>query len=139
MHVRYLLGELGVRGDIAFLATALLAPLEMVVLVQQTRIEAIPLDRIQAGWDDLVRRVVCTRSDDTAPTVVQTIGLGSTRRGEPRHQPGGCRSCQGAAASTWADRESSSSSSAGRAASITPTGRPSGVQCSGQRDGRHAR
>ena len=44
MHVRYLLTELGVRGDVVFLATALLAPLEMVVLVQQTRIEQIPLD-----------------------------------------------------------------------------------------------
>ena len=32
MHVRYLLSELEVRGDLHFLATALLAPLEMVVL-----------------------------------------------------------------------------------------------------------
>jgi AcrR family transcriptional regulator len=60
MHVRYLLNELGVRGDVLFLATALLAPLEMVVLVQQTRIEEVPLARVQAGWDDLVRRVVCS-------------------------------------------------------------------------------
>jgi len=60
MHVRYLLNELGVRGDVFFLATALLAPLETVVLVQQTRIEEVPLARIQAGWDDLVRRVVCS-------------------------------------------------------------------------------
>jgi AcrR family transcriptional regulator len=57
MHVRYLLNQLGVRGDIAFLATALLAPLEMVILVQQTRDEEVPLTRIQHGWDDLVRRV----------------------------------------------------------------------------------
>ena len=47
------------RGDLSFLATALLAPLEMVVLVQQTRVEDVPLERIQHGWDDLVRRVVC--------------------------------------------------------------------------------
>jgi hypothetical protein len=60
MHVRYLLHELGVRGDVFFLATALLAPLEMVVLDQQTRIEEVPLARVQAGWDDLVRRVVCS-------------------------------------------------------------------------------
>jgi AcrR family transcriptional regulator len=60
MHMRYLLVELGVRGDITFLASALLAPLEMVVLVQQTRVEAVPLERIQHGWDDLVRRVVCS-------------------------------------------------------------------------------
>lgn len=58
MHVRYLLGELGVRGDIAILATALLAPLEVPILQQQTVIEQIALDRIRRGWDDLVRRVV---------------------------------------------------------------------------------
>lgn len=58
MHVRYLLGELGVGGDLLLLATALLAPLEMVVLEQQVTREHLPLDRIEAGWDDLVRRVV---------------------------------------------------------------------------------
>lgn len=57
-HVRYLLGELGVTGDIALLATALLAPLEVPILVQQTRIEGMDTDRIIAGWDDLVRRIV---------------------------------------------------------------------------------
>ena len=67
MHVRYLLTELGVRGDIGFLATALLAPLEMVVLVQQIRVDQIPLDRIQAGWDDLVRRVVCSEVNQPPP------------------------------------------------------------------------
>jgi hypothetical protein len=65
MHVRYLLHTLDVRGDVGFLATALLAPLEMVVLVQQTQVEEIPLPRIQAGWNDLVRRVVC--SDVNSP------------------------------------------------------------------------
>ncbi len=59
MHVRYLLGQLGVQGDLHFLATAVLAPLEMVVLEQQTQVDAIPLERVQAGWDDLVRRIVC--------------------------------------------------------------------------------
>lgn len=58
MHVRYLLGELGVSGDIAILATALLAPLEVPILQQQIEREQIPLDRIRRGWDDLVRRVV---------------------------------------------------------------------------------
>ena len=58
MHVRHLLDQLGVRGDIAMLATALMAPLEVPILVQQTEIEHISLDRITAGWDDLVRRVV---------------------------------------------------------------------------------
>lgn len=60
MHVRYLLDELRVRGDIAFLATALLAPLEMIILVQQTERERAPLDRVRAGWDDLVRRIIRT-------------------------------------------------------------------------------
>lgn len=58
MHVRYLLAELGVDGDIPFLAAALLSPLEAIVLVQQTEEERLPLDRVRAGWDDLVRRVV---------------------------------------------------------------------------------
>lgn len=58
MHVRYLLGELHVRGDLALLATALLAPLEAPILEQQTDHEHMALDRIEAGWDDLVRRVV---------------------------------------------------------------------------------
>lgn len=58
MHVRYLLTELGVEGDVPLLATAVLAPLELVVLDQQTRTERLPLDRIEAAWDDLVRRIV---------------------------------------------------------------------------------
>jgi hypothetical protein len=57
-HVRYLLGELRVRGDIALLATALMAPIEVVILRQQTRIEGMDVARIEAGWEDLVRRVV---------------------------------------------------------------------------------
>jgi AcrR family transcriptional regulator len=58
MHVRYLLDELGVRGDIAYLAAALLAPLEATILVQQTELDQLPFDRVRAGWDDLVRRVI---------------------------------------------------------------------------------
>ena len=58
MHVRYLLRELGVRGDLPLLATAILAPLELVVLEQQVQRERIPVERLEAGWDDLVRRVV---------------------------------------------------------------------------------
>ena len=56
-HVRYLLGELGVRGDIALLAVALMAPLELPILDQQVRIEQIDVERIQAGWADLARRI----------------------------------------------------------------------------------
>ncbi|GGO70378.1 TetR/AcrR family transcriptional regulator [Nocardioides deserti] len=58
MHVRYLLGELDVRGDLPVLATALLAPLEVPVLEQQVRVEGFPVDRVLAGWEDLARRVV---------------------------------------------------------------------------------
>jgi AcrR family transcriptional regulator len=58
MHVRYLLEQLGVRGDIPLLAIALLAPLEVPILVQQAEREHIPLDRVRAGWEDLVRRVI---------------------------------------------------------------------------------
>ena len=57
MHVRHLLGELGVSGDLVLLSVALLAPLDVVV-VEQQRADDISLDRIEAGWDDLVRRVV---------------------------------------------------------------------------------
>ena len=58
MHARFLLRELGVDGDLQLLATALLAPLEAVVLEQQVTRERLPVERVEAGWDDLVRRVV---------------------------------------------------------------------------------
>ncbi|HUQ00327.1 MAG TPA: helix-turn-helix domain-containing protein [Aeromicrobium sp.] len=58
MHTRHLLGELGVRGDIQVLATALIAPLSAALLMQQIEVEGLDLDRIHAGWADLVQRVV---------------------------------------------------------------------------------
>ena len=58
MHVRYLLGELGVHGDIPLLATALLAPLEMVILEQLLEQDGVSLERIHSAWADLVRRVI---------------------------------------------------------------------------------
>ena len=57
MHVRHLLAELGVSGDLVLLAIAVLAPLDITV-VEQQRADDISLDRIEASWDDLVRRVV---------------------------------------------------------------------------------
>jgi AcrR family transcriptional regulator len=57
MHVRHLLGELGVTGDIPLLATALMAPLEVPILEQQVRIEGIDVDRVCRGWEDLVHRI----------------------------------------------------------------------------------
>ena len=61
-HVRYLLGEIGVHGDIALLATSLLAPLEVPILRQQTGVENMSLDRIISGWEDLVERVIAPAS-----------------------------------------------------------------------------
>jgi AcrR family transcriptional regulator len=57
MHVRHLLGELGVTGDLTLLATALMAPLEVPILEQQVRIEGIDVDRVNRGWEDLVHRI----------------------------------------------------------------------------------
>jgi len=57
-HVRHLLGELGVTGDLPLLATALMAPLEAPVLEQQVRVEGLDVDRVYAGWVDLARRFV---------------------------------------------------------------------------------
>jgi AcrR family transcriptional regulator len=56
-HVRHLLAEAGVQGDLAVLAVALLAPLEVPILRQQLD-AGISRDRIVAGWSDLVRRLV---------------------------------------------------------------------------------
>ena len=55
---REVTAHLDVDGDLPLLATAILAPLELVVLEQQVERERIPVERIEAGWDDLVRRVV---------------------------------------------------------------------------------
>ena len=57
-HVRYLLGEIGVRGEVALLATALLAPLEVPILRQQIDIERMDVERVLTGWEDLVDRIV---------------------------------------------------------------------------------
>jgi AcrR family transcriptional regulator len=57
MHTRHLMGELRVSGDIALLATALLAPLEVQILEQQVRIEGIDVDRIMLAWEDLAHRI----------------------------------------------------------------------------------
>jgi len=58
MHVRFLLTQLGVTGDLRLLATALMAPLEAPILDQQVRIEGLQVDRIQDGWADLAHRIV---------------------------------------------------------------------------------
>lgn len=57
-HVRHLLSELGVEGDLPILATALLAPLELPILDQQVVLDGFPVERVYAGWVDLARRIV---------------------------------------------------------------------------------
>lgn len=58
LHARHLLGELGVRGDLPVLATALLAPLEEPILDRQLSVQGFPVERVYAGWVDLARRIV---------------------------------------------------------------------------------
>jgi AcrR family transcriptional regulator len=56
-HVRHLLAEIGVTGDLPLLAMALLAPLEVTVLLPQLE-AGIERERILATWTDVVERVV---------------------------------------------------------------------------------
>lgn len=58
LHLQHLLRALDVDGDLPMLAAALLAPLEMPILVQQLHLEQIRQERIVGAWQDLVRRVV---------------------------------------------------------------------------------
>ena len=60
LHVRHLLAELEVTGDLPLLATALLAPLGAPVLDQQVRVDGLSAERVYDGWVDLVHRVVRT-------------------------------------------------------------------------------
>lgn len=57
-HVVYLLGQLEVRGDRPFLARALLAPLESVMVEQALVSDGFPVERFVQGWEDLARRIV---------------------------------------------------------------------------------
>ncbi len=58
LHVRHLMQEMGVRGDLPILAVAAMAPLEVPILEQQVRIDGLAVDRIHAGWVDLMERIV---------------------------------------------------------------------------------
>jgi AcrR family transcriptional regulator len=60
-HVRHLLGQLGVTGDVPLLATALLAPLELPI-VEPHELEHFPADRVYDGWVDLARRITGRRA-----------------------------------------------------------------------------
>lgn len=61
LHVRILLTDLGVRGDLRYLAGALIAPLTVPVLRQQLDHDGLSEEQILAGWEDLVERVVRPR------------------------------------------------------------------------------
>lgn len=58
LHLRLLLTELGVEGNLHYLATALLAPLSVQVLRQQIDHGGMTEQQVLAGWADLVTRVV---------------------------------------------------------------------------------
>ncbi|MBM7519478.1 TetR/AcrR family transcriptional regulator [Nocardioides nitrophenolicus] len=58
LHVRMLLAELGVQGDLGYLSTALVAPLAVPVLRQQMDAGGMSEAQVVAGWNDLVARVV---------------------------------------------------------------------------------
>ncbi|WP_299051889.1 TetR/AcrR family transcriptional regulator [uncultured Nocardioides sp.] len=58
LHVRHLLRELGVTGDLPMLATALLAPLEVPLLDPDLHRADFPVERVVASWTDLARRIV---------------------------------------------------------------------------------
>lgn len=57
-HVRYLLAELGLHGDLDQFAAALVAPLEVSAVAHQVRTEGLRFARVSLAGVDLVRRVV---------------------------------------------------------------------------------
>lgn len=63
LHVRMLLSQLGVRGDLGYLSTALVAPLAVPVLRQQIDAGGMSEAQVIAGWNDLVTRVIAQPSD----------------------------------------------------------------------------
>ncbi|HEY1133834.1 MAG TPA: helix-turn-helix domain-containing protein [Nocardioides sp.] len=58
LHVRHLLAELHVTGDLPLLAAAVLAPLEVPLLRAQVEVQHLPVERLTAAWIDLASRVV---------------------------------------------------------------------------------
>jgi hypothetical protein len=56
-HVVSLLREAGVEGDHELLACSLLAPLEATLVLHEIRDLGMSTERLEAAWEDLVRRV----------------------------------------------------------------------------------
>lgn len=57
MHVRHLLEAVGTTGDLPVLAGSLLAPLDITTAVMQVEVQHVAVERVEAAWVDLVRRV----------------------------------------------------------------------------------
>lgn len=57
MHVRHLLEASGTTGDLPVLAGSLLAPLDVTTARMQVEVQHIPVERVAAAWEDIVRRV----------------------------------------------------------------------------------
>jgi len=58
MHVRLLLQQLGVGGNLPYLATALIAPLSLPFLRQQVDHLGMTEEQVHHAWTELVHRVV---------------------------------------------------------------------------------
>jgi hypothetical protein len=58
MHVRDLLAQLAVSGDLDILATALLAPMEVTILDELVGRQCMSAERVTEGWEDLARRLL---------------------------------------------------------------------------------
>lgn len=58
MHVRLQLQQLGVRGNLPYLATALIAPLSLPFLRQQVEHLGMTEEQVHHAWTELVHRVV---------------------------------------------------------------------------------
>ncbi|WP_141012827.1 TetR/AcrR family transcriptional regulator [Nocardioides sambongensis] len=58
MHLRFLLGRMGVAGDLQYLAMALMAPLTVPALRQLIEHDRRTVDQLAASWTDFARRVV---------------------------------------------------------------------------------
>ncbi|TYL52153.1 TetR/AcrR family transcriptional regulator [Nocardioides sp. BGMRC 2183] len=57
MHVRFLLGELGVTGDLHYLAMVLMAPLTVPFLHQQLEVDGRSVEELVQSWNDVARRL----------------------------------------------------------------------------------
>ncbi|HEV7951420.1 MAG TPA: helix-turn-helix domain-containing protein [Glaciihabitans sp.] len=57
LHITVLLRAAGVEGDLPVLSFNLLASLDSALVLHENRAQLISMERLAAGWEDLVRRV----------------------------------------------------------------------------------